>query len=36
MELTDVYRIFNSNTKEYTFSTPHGLSPKLNTYSVTK
>ena len=31
IDLTDIYRIFHSNTKEYTFFTaPHGSFSKIN------
>ncbi|ERE86667.1 GRB2-associated-binding protein 2 [Cricetulus griseus] len=37
MELTNIYRMFHQNTKEYTFfSAPHESSPKLTIYLVTK
>jgi exonuclease III len=37
MELTDIYRIFHTNTKAYTFfSACHDSSSKLTIYLVTK
>jgi hypothetical protein len=36
MDLTCIYRTFNSNTKESTFSALHGISPKLTILSITK
>jgi exonuclease III len=36
MNLTDIYRTFHTNTKEYTiFTTPHKTFSKLTTYWVT-
>jgi hypothetical protein len=32
MNLTDIYRIFQPTTAEYTFSAPMELSPKYNIY----
>lgn len=30
MDLMDTYKIFHANTKEYTFSGPHGIFPKTD------
>ena len=30
MDLTDIYRIFHPNTKEYNFSAPHGIFSKTD------